>query len=259
MSIELKVSNLEKTYRKGDKALKGISLTVRKGDFFALIGPNGAGKTTLVRILTNLITKDSGEFIIGNKNKDNNFSGIQKYIGVVSQENQLDPTETVENLLLFQGRLFDMSKEISQQRTNELINIFKLDKERGKKANTLSGGNKRRLHCALALVHEPSILFLDEPTVGMDPLVRENFWRIITELNQQKDITIFLTTQYLDEVDKYANEMALLIDGELHYSGSVASFKENLQDSTNLSVEEQYLNYIKQLSGQEAIICENSK
>jgi ABC-2 type transport system ATP-binding protein len=259
MNIELKVSKLEKTYPKGDKVLKGIDLTVKKGDFFALIGPNGAGKTTLVRILTNLITKDSGEFIIGNMNKENNFSGIHKYIGVVSQENQLDPTETVENLFFFQGRLFDMSKEKSQQRTNELIKIFKLEKERGKKANTLSGGNKRRLHCALALVHEPNILFLDEPTVGMDPLVRENFWRIITELNHQKDITIFLTTQYLDEVDKYANEMALLIDGEIHYSGSVASFKENLNDTTNVSVEKQYLDYIKQLSYEEAIICENSK
>lgn len=259
MSIEVKVSNLVKAYPKGQKVLKGIDLKVKKGDFFALIGPNGAGKTTLVRILTNLISKDSGEFIIGNKNKQNNFIGIHRYIGVVSQENQLDPTETVENHLKFQGRLFDLSKEASEKRTMELIRTFKLEKEKNKKANELSGGNKRRLHCALALVHEPKILFLDEPTVGMDPLVRENFWRIITELNEENDITIFLTTQYLDEVDKYANEMALLIGGEIHYSGTVKSFKENLKDSTNVSVEEKYLDYIKGLNLKEANIYENSK
>jgi ABC-2 type transport system ATP-binding protein len=259
MSIELNVSNLVKTYPKGQKVLKGIDLKIKKGDFFALIGPNGAGKTTLVRILTYLIARDSGEFTIGNKNNQNDFFEIHKYIGVVSQENQLDPTETVENHLKFQGRLFSLSKEASEKRTSELIKIFKLIKEKDKKVNELSGGNKRRLHCALALVHEPKILFLDEPTVGMDPLVRENFWQVITELNQKNGITIFLTTQYLDEVDKYANEMALLIDGEIHYSGSVEAFKESLKDSANISVEEQYLDYIKQLNLREAYTYENSK
>jgi len=254
----LEINNLNVSYDK-IQVIWDLSMKVKDNEAVGIFGPNGAGKTTLVRILTSLIAKDSGEFTIGNKNNQNDFFEIHKYIGVVSQENQLDPTETLENHLKFQGRLFSLSKEASEKRTSEIIKIFKLVKEKNKKVNELSGGNKRRLHCALALVHEPKILFLDEPTVGMDPLVRENFWQIITELNQKDGITIFLTTQYLDEVDKYANEMALLINGEIHYSGSVEAFKESLKDSANISVEEQYLDYIKQLNLKEAYIYENSK
>jgi ABC-2 type transport system ATP-binding protein len=142
-----------------------------------------------------------------------NQSKIQKMIGVASQDNEIDPTEKVENLLIFQGRLFGMKKPEATKRANELIQLFELEKERNKKASVLSGGNKRRLHCALALVHRPRILFLDEPTVGMDPVARANFWEVITQLNSKETVTIFLTTQYLDEADKHATEMALIVDG----------------------------------------------
>lgn len=122
----------------------------------------------------------------------------------------------------------------------------------------LSGGNKRRLHCALALVHEPKILFLDEPTVGMDPEARVHFWEIITDLNRNSGITIFLTTQYLEEADKYASEMALLIHGEIQYAGSIDAFKKRVTPENNQSLEESYLHFIKSFNHSSSI-CKEKK
>ena len=118
----------------------------------------------------------------------------------------------------------------------------------------LSGGNKRRLHCALALVHRPQILFLDEPTVGMDPLARANFWEVIIALNRMEGVTIFLTTQYLDEADKHATEMALLVGGEISYSGSIAGFKKMVNPAGERSLDNSYLHYVKSLSNQESLV-----
>ena len=184
MEAEIQIKQLFKKYPDGTEALKGINLEIGKSRFFALLGPNGAGKSTLVRILTTLIRKDSGEFFIDGFNPESDFSKIQGTIGVASQENEIDPSETVENTLVFQGRLFGMTKSQAAGRARELTGMFQLDSEKNKKAGILSGGNKRRLHCALALVHNPKILFLDEPTVGMDPEARANFWEIISRLKR---------------------------------------------------------------------------
>ena len=247
METEISIKNLRKKYPNGAEALKGVDLEIRKGELFALLGPNGAGKSTLVKILTTLVRKDSGDFSIGNICPEKKFNQIQHYIGVASQENELDPSEKVEELLRFQGRLFGMSKKQASRRADELIEQFQLSGERSKKAEALSGGNKRRLHCALSLVHRPRVLFLDEPTVGMDPLARATFWNVISGLNRQEKVTVLLTTQYLEEADKYASEMALIIDGEIHFSGSVASFKNKVNPGFSLSLEESYLQYVQQL------------
>ncbi|OFX97664.1 MAG: hypothetical protein A2W90_17350 [Bacteroidetes bacterium GWF2_42_66] len=247
METEISIKNLRKKYSNGTEALKGVDLEIQKGQLFALLGPNGAGKSTLVKIMTTLIRKDSGDFSIGNINPEKNFAKIQHYIGVASQENELDPSEKVEELLRFQGRLFGLSKKQAIQRADELIDQFQLSGERTKKTEALSGGNKRRLHCALSLVHRPCVLFLDEPTVGMDPLARATFWKVISDLNRQGKVTVLLTTQYLEEADKYASEMALIIDGEIHFSGSVVSFKNKVNPGLSLSLEDSYLQYVQQL------------
>ncbi len=254
MTAEISVQQLFKKYPNGTEALKGVSLEIPKGQFFTLLGPNGAGKSTLVKILTTLISKDSGNFLISGINPEQNPSTIQKIIGVASQDNEIDPTETLENLLVFQGRLFGLTKLEATKRADVLIELFQLSTERGKKANMLSGGNKRRLHCALALVHRPQILFLDEPTVGMDPVARANFWEVITKLNRQEGVTVFLTTQYLDEADKHATEMALIVEGEISYSGSIAGFKKMVNPDGELSLDDSYLLHVKSLSNQECLV-----
>ena len=244
MTAEILFKNITKKYPKGPEALKGIDLEVGRGDLFTLLGPNGAGKSTLVKIATTLIRKDSGEFCIREENPDFDFSNIRRYIGVALQENEFDPAETVENLLIFHGRLFGLTKNQAQQRAEELIDAFELQTDRTKKCETLSGGNKRRLHCALALVHRPKVLFLDEPTVGMDPEARARFWQVITHLNKNEGVTVFLTTQYMEEADKHATHMALIIDGIIHYRGSVAEFKKMVKTGEQLTLEESYLAFM---------------
>lgn len=248
MTAEIQIQNLFKKYPNGTEALKGVSLEIKKGQFFTLLGANGAGKSTLIRIMTTLIRKDSGSFLIAGLNPEENPSRIQKIIGVASQDNEIDPSETVKNLLFFQGRLFGLAKHEATERANELIDMFQLSTERNKKANILSGGNKRRLHCALALVHQPCILFLDEPTVGMDPLARANFWEIITQLNKKDHVTVFLTTQYLDEADKHATDMALIVGGEIKYQGTINNFKKMVNPEEESSLDESYLKYVKALT-----------
>ncbi len=248
MEAEIVVSNLVKSYSNNMKALKGIDLRVAKGDFFTLLGPNGAGKSTLIKVLTTLLVKDSGEFTIGGINPEQEKAKIQTYIGVASQENEIDPNEKVENLLVFQGRLFGLSYSEAKLRAEELINLFQLAEYRSKRSETLSGGYKRRLHCALALVHRPKVLFLDEPTVGMDPLARANFWEVINQLNKKETTTIFLTTQYLDEADKNANAMAFILNGKIEYSGTISEFKNKVSKSEAMSLDDSYLEFIKSLS-----------
>jgi len=245
MASEIVVKNLKKKYPNGVVALKGIELSIEKGQLFALLGPNGAGKSTLVKILTTLIQKDSGDFYIGGVNPERNFSSIQKYIGVASQENELDPGETVISLLQFQCRIFGMTGKQALERSNKLMEVFQLETEKNKKAEALSGGNKRRLHCALALVHHPKVLFLDEPTVGMDPLARHTFWNVISSLSISENVTILLTTQYLEEADKYASDMAMIIDGNIRFTGKVSEFKDLVHPEMNSSLEDSYISYIK--------------
>ncbi|HNW50933.1 MAG TPA: ABC transporter ATP-binding protein [Prolixibacteraceae bacterium] len=245
MEYEIQLKNLKKKYPGGIDALRGIDLTIGKGRLYALLGPNGAGKSTLVKIMTTLVRKESGEILIGGMNPETRFTEVRKHIGVALQENELDPTEMVFSLLLFQGRLFGMSKQEATTRANELIELFQLTTEKEKKAETLSGGNKRRLHCALALVHRPRVLFLDEPTVGMDPLARATFWEVITSLNQQEGVTVLVTTQYLEEADKFASEMALINEGTIRFTGTVSEFKAMVHPAEESSLEESYLKYIR--------------
>lgn len=244
---EIEIKALTKHYKGSVEALKAINLNIGQGSLFALLGPNGAGKSTLVGIMTTLIKKDRGDIMIGSFSPEKEPSEIQRYIGAALQENELDPVETPFNLLHFQGRLFGLSHTDARKRAEELIVQFGLENEKNKKTESLSGGNKRRLHCALALVHRPRVLFLDEPTVGMDPMARETFWQVILSLNQKEGVTIMLTTQYLEEADRYATDMALIIGGMIHFQGTVKAFKQQVNAGDDASLEENYLKYIKSL------------
>jgi ABC-2 type transport system ATP-binding protein len=247
METEIKIENLRKIYSSKVEALRGVDLEIKRGKFFALLGPNGAGKSTLVKIITTLEKYDSGNFSINGFTSSGNVNAIRKHIGVALQEDELDPMETPERLLVFQGRLFGLSRQEAKEKAGMLIDQFKLNTERSKKVDTLSGGNKRRLHCALALVHNPRVLFLDEPTNGMDPLARATFWNVIETLNERDGVTVFLTTQYLEEADRYAAELALLIDGRIHFVGTTTQFKAQVNPGEDTTLEESYIKYVESL------------
>ena len=240
-------------------ALDSVDLCVQQEAFFALLGPNGAGKTTMVKVMTTLARPDAGKVRIAGYDPFDAWEAVQRRIGVVLQENALDPEVTAEEQLIFQGRLFGMSKNEAKTRAAELLEAFalgtdpspfsekKVRGEVGKKAKTLSGGNRRRLDCALALVHRPEILFLDEPTTGMDPHARKVFWSAISRLNRSEGVTIFLTTQYLEEAERHAQSMAVVLEGRLRFCGSVAAFKKQVHPDKEQSLEEGYIAFIDHL------------
>ena len=230
-----------KHFPKGVKALDGLDLFVSEGSRFVLLGPNGAGKSTLVRILCTLSRPDKGTMRICGLDPDKKQRDLMRLIGVAGQENDLDPEEKTEDHLLFQGALFGLGRQLRRRRAEELIDIFCLDEHAGKKVKELSGGNRRKLHCALSMVHSPKLLFLDEPTVGMDPEIRHQFWESLRKVNREDGTTLFLTTQYLEEADRHAEEMALLIRGNICRRGTVKSFKMSAGGSTGGTLEEVYL------------------
>lgn len=216
---------ISKCYPGGVTALDGVDLTIAGGDRFVLLGPNGAGKSTLVRILCSLSRVDAGRCTVCGIDPERDARRLMSSVGLVTQENDLDPEASPEDLLRFQCRLFGMDRRQSGVRASTLIEMLDLGDHAAKRVRELSGGNKRKLHCALALVHQPRILFLDEPTVGMDPEVRARFWEVIRGVNREEGTTLFLTTQYLEEADRHADQLAMLRDGRIQYRGTVAEFK----------------------------------
>ena len=197
---------------------------IEPGDRFVLLGPNGAGKSTLVRVLSSLSRADKGACSVCGLDPVRDARQLMGVIGVVTQDNDLDPQASAKELLSFQCRLFGLSRRRSVARADELIDAMDLGEHAGKRVSALSGGNKRKLHCSLALVHRPRLLFLDEPTVGMDPEVRARFWESIRRINRDESTTLVLTTQYLEEAERHADQMALLYNGKIAYRGTVTSF-----------------------------------
>lgn len=241
MEYIINLENVCKSYEGNKRGVVDISLKLQTGCHFALIGPNGAGKSTLIRIMAGLSLQDQGNVSIleGKKARE-----LQRHIGVVTQNTLLDPKMTVRDHLIFQGRLFGMSKKAALQKADELMSRFMLEKEQEKKAAELSGGNQRRLHCALALVHSPELLFLDEPTVGMDPEARQLFWKILKSL---KNTSMIVTTQYLDQIDNIVDQIGFLFEGSFIYSGDLHTFKQNVKTGSSSGLEELYVSYIKEV------------
>ncbi|MGC5005249.1 ATP-binding cassette domain-containing protein [Streptomyces sp. DT203] len=216
-------NGLRKSY--GDKVvLDGIDLTVPAGTVFSLLGPNGAGKTTAVKILSTLITADAGEIRVGGHDLATDPQAVRAAIGVTGQFSAVDGLITGEENMLLMADLHHLSKREGRRVTAELLERFDLVEAAKKPASTYSGGMKRRLDIAMTLVGDPRIIFLDEPTTGLDPRSRHNMWQIIREL-VSGGVTVFLTTQYLEEADELADRIAVLNDGKIAAEGSADELK----------------------------------
>lgn len=219
-------------------AVKGISFEVKSGEIFGFLGPNGAGKSTTVAMLTTLATPTSGKVTVGGYDVAAEAEQVRRTAGVALQEVGVDPLMKATELLTIQGQLFGMSRAAAQARSSELLNLVKLsDPETiNRKVGKYSGGMRRRLDLALALVHEPSILFLDEPTTGLDPASRRDVWNEVRRLNRHLGVTIFLTTQYLEEADELADRIAIIDGGSIVAEGTPRDLKAEIgTESINLS------------------------
>jgi ABC-2 type transport system ATP-binding protein len=223
----IQVSGLCKSY--GDHTvLDGISLTIAEGSVFSLLGPNGAGKTTMVKIMSTLTSADSGEVVIAGHNLAREPDGVRSAIGVTGQFSAVDMYHNAEENLLLMADLWHLPKRVGRQRAAELLELFDLVDASRKPVMTFSGGMKRRLDLAMTLVGSPRIIFLDEPTTGLDPRGRHKMWEVIRNLVHDQAVTIFLTTQYLEEADELADHVAVLDHGRFVAEGSVDELKHRV-------------------------------
>ncbi|GEC07186.1 daunorubicin resistance protein DrrA family ABC transporter ATP-binding protein [Streptomyces spinoverrucosus] len=222
-SAAISVVGLRKSY--GDKTvLDGIDLRIPAGSVFALLGPNGAGKTTAVKILSTLITADGGQAQVAGRDLSADPQAVRAAIGVTGQFSAVDGLITGEENMLLMADLHHLPKREGRRVTAELLERFDLTEAAKKPASTYSGGMKRRLDIAMTLVGDPRIIFLDEPTTGLDPRSRHNMWQIIRELVSD-GVTVFLTTQYLEEADELADRIAVLNDGKIAAEGTAEELK----------------------------------
>lgn len=228
------VNNLQKSY--GDNhVLKGIDLTVEKGTMLALLGPNGAGKTTTVRILSTLLRYDSGEVVIGGFDVASQANKVRSIIGLTGQSASVDEMLTGRENLVMMGRLYRLTADSAKQRADELLHDFDLVDAANRPVKTYSGGMRRRLDLAVSLIAKPPIIFLDEPTTGLDPRSRLAMWEIIKGLLAQ-GTTILLTTQYLEEADQLADQIAVIDGGRVIARGTAKELKAKIgQDRLEIS------------------------
>ena len=236
----LKIEKLRKTYKNGLLALDGVSLEVGAGKFFGLLGPNGAGKTTLINSVVSLARPDSGSVEVFGKDAFREYREARRMIGVSPQEVNLDKFLNVEETLVFHAGYYGVPKEKARERAEELLERFELKGKRKERTNRLSGGMKRRVLFARALMHDPKVLFLDEPTAGVDVELRYKLWGYIRELNRG-GMTILLTTHYLEEAEALCEEIALIDGGSIAAQGSSAELKERYEAR---NVEEVYMKVI---------------
>ncbi len=216
----LEIRNLKKTYKSGTEALKGVSLTVPVGDFYALLGPNGAGKTTLIGIVTSLVNKSGGTVKVFGHDIDTDFEKAKIYIGLVGQEINFNPFEKPIDIVVNQGGYYGIPRSRAIPRAEKLLKDLGLGDKMNQQAMQLSGGMKRRLMIARALIHEPSFLILDEPTAGVDVELRRSMWDYLRGITA-KGVTILLTTHYLEEAEQLAKHVAIINKGEIAAAGSM--------------------------------------
>ncbi|MBL7003036.1 MAG: ABC transporter ATP-binding protein [Gammaproteobacteria bacterium] len=223
----IKITNLTKTYANGFQALKGIDLTVEEGDFFALLGPNGAGKSTCIGIIASLVNKTSGLVEICGHNIETDLIQAKKQLGIVPQEFNFNIFEPIEEIIINQAGYYGVDKETATKRTEIFLKELGLWAFRGSQARQLSGGMKRRLMIARALVHQPRVLILDEPTAGVDIELRRSMWKFMKEINEQ-GTTIILTTHYLEEAEQMCKNIAIIDEGKILHNTSMKSLLSSL-------------------------------
>lgn len=232
------IENLTKSY-KDLEVLKGVNLKVEKGTMLALLGPNGAGKTTIVRILSTLLDYNDGNVLVNGFDVDKDAYKVRQSIGLTSQYAAVDEYLSGRENLEMMGRLYHLSSADSKRRANELLEQFDLVEASTRAVKSYSGGMKRRLDLAVSLIATPPILFLDEPTTGLDPRSRLAMWEVIKKL-MENDVTILLTTQYLEEADQLANKIAVIDDGKVIAEGTSDELKKSVgSDRLELVVREE--------------------
>jgi len=231
MNKALEISNLNKTYKNGFTALNSVSLSVEKGDFFALLGANGAGKSTLIGIISSLVNKSSGDVSIHGFDLEMQRSEAKAMIGLVPQEFNFNVFEPVEEILLNQAGYYGVPRKEARIRAQQLLEQLELWGKRRSMASELSGGMKRRLMIARALIHRPKLLILDEPTAGVDIEIRRSMWDFLKQLNAA-GITIILTTHYLEEAESLCRNIAIINKGDIVENTSMKSLLSRLQTQT---------------------------
>ena len=222
-------TELRKTYPGDVTALDGLSFSVGRGEIFGMLGPNGAGKSTTIRILTTLSRPDSGRATVAGADVLSSPDEVRHRIGVVAQGSGVDPVATGRENLTLQGRVHGMSGQALRRRVDELLDRFRLAKAADRPARTYSGGMQRRLDIALGMIHSPQVLFLDEPTTGLDPEVRADMWEMIRQLVSEDGLTVVLTTHYMDEADRLADRVAIVDGGRVVAEGTPEGLKADLE------------------------------
>lgn len=233
MTYALELTDLRKVYATGVEALRGINLTVEEGDFYALLGPNGAGKSTTIGIITSLVNKSSGSVKVFGYDLDKELVQVKQQIGLVPQEFNFNPFETVQQIVVNQAGYYGVPRNEAIKRSEKYLKQSNLWEKRNVRARMLSGGMKRRLMIARALMHEPRLLILDEPTAGVDIELRREMWSFLRELNQN-GTTIILTTHYLEEAEMLCRNIGIIQSGELIENTSMKSLLAKLQFETFL-------------------------
>lgn len=230
MQNEVEVTNLSVHF--GDfKAVDSISFSVPKGKIFAFLGPNGAGKTTTIKVLTTLLQKTSGDVFINGKDVDKDQLKVRSTFGICFQDQSLDDDLTAMENMEFHGILYGVPKEIRRNKIAELFKLVELQDRTNDLVQTFSGGMKRRLEIARALIHEPAILYLDEPTLGLDPQTRNHIWNYIKDLSTRTHMTIFFTTHYMEEAERFAEQVAIIDHGHIVASGTPKELIEQTKTS----------------------------
>ena len=214
MTIAISINDLDKTYANGVEALKGVSLEVQQGDFFALLGPNGAGKSTIIGVISTLINKSGGSVEVFGRSVDTHIYETKLDLGVVPQEINFSQFEKVKDIVLTQAGYYGLPRKLARERCEKYLKKLGLWEKRSERSRSLSGGMKRRLMIARALVHEPRLLILDEPTAGVDIELRRSMWNFLTEINAN-GTTIILTTHYLEEAEQMCRNIAIIDEGEI--------------------------------------------
>jgi ABC-2 type transport system ATP-binding protein len=233
----IEVKNLKKQF--GDfVAVSGISFEVKEGEIFAFLGPNGAGKSTTIKMLTTLLNPTSGDIQLNGSNPINNPNAVRHSFGIVFQDPSLDDELTAWENLEFHGVLYNIERKLRRKRIEELMNFVELWDRKDNLVKEFSGGMKRRLEIARGLLHHPKVLFLDEPTLGLDPQTRNHMWAYLQELNKSEGITVFFTTHYMEEAEKIAQRIAIIDHGKIIATGTSEELKAQTETA---SLEEAFL------------------
>jgi ABC-2 type transport system ATP-binding protein len=235
----IQVKNLTKKFN-GFVAVDNISFNIERGEIFAFLGPNGAGKSTTIKMLTTLLKPTSGKVIINGYDPQKDQNEVRKSFGIVFQDQSLDDELTAYENMEFHGVLYSVPKKVRREKIEELLKFVELWERKDDLVKNFSGGMKRRLEAARGLIHHPKILFLDEPTLGLDPQTRNHIWNYIRDLNQKEGMTIFFTTHYMAEAEKIAQRIAIIDHGKIIIQGTPAELKQ--KTNTN-SLEDAFLKF----------------